>query len=490
MTQPHTINASPTKEFFIEILTRDVQLSDAISELVDNSVDGAKRLRPEDDFTGLNIDVTFDENSFKIQDNCGGISVDIAEKYAFRFGRTGKMPDELKTKRPIGQFGVGMKRAIFKLGNLFTIQSVALDSSFVVEINVEDWKNDTEDNLDEGSQVSKEVEKVEETNEKVDDWIFPFKERKAEEHNDIENCGTTITVKELDDSVGRDFKRGNFLTNLVKRISRQQSESIEKGLSIKINGNELRSEKEQLIQTGEIRPLYIHQTRTVTDSSGSEDEVIIDIYAGVSAKSEIANAGWSIFCNGRLVLFADKSEVTGWGVEKELLEYIEDSADENNADLSKTPKAHYQFARFRGFVYFNSDNAELLPWNTSKTGINIEEPLYRSVRIEMIRALRQVIDFLNLVKKEKDQGEARYDDLLEKSQEVVIKQVDIPESKAFYYTPPTELTKQPPKTAKITFSKPYEEVERAKQLLDANSNKEVGEKTFEYFIANEDSDNG
>lgn len=466
-----TINASPKKGFIIEVLTRDVQLSDAISELVDNSVDGAKRLRPESDFTGLKIEVAFDENSFKIQDNCGGISADIAEKYAFRFGPPDRIPEELKTKRPIGQFGVGMKRALFKLGNLFAIESVAPHSKFVVEVNVDNWK-------------------VEEQPNGVGDWVFPFKEYAKDQNNNLENCGTTITVTELDDSVGQDFKRGNFLTNLVKRISRQQSESIEKGLSIIINGNELRSEKEQLIQTDEIKPLHIHQTRTLRDSNGNEDEVIIDIYAGVSAKSDIANAGWSIFCNGRLVLYADKSEVTGWGVEREQLEYIENSEDENKVDLSETPKAHYQFARFRGFVYFNSDNAELLPWNTSKTGINIEEPLYRSVRVEMIRALRQVIDFLNLIKKEKDQGEARYDDLLEKSPEVIIKQVSIPESTTFYYKPPTELPKQLPKTAKIIFSKPYEEVERAKQLLDVNSNKEVGEKTFEYFIANEDSDNG
>ena len=349
------------------------------------------------------------------------------------------------------------------------------------------WKSNVKENSKESNQGSAEAEAI---SEKVDDWAFPFKDRKIDENNRIEDCGTTIIVSELDDSVSQDFKRGNFLTNLVKRISRQQSESIEKGLSIKINNNELRSEKEQLIQTDEIKPLHIHQTRTLTDSSGNQDEVIIDIYAGVSAKSDIANAGWSIFCNGRLVLYADKSEVTGWGVEREQLEYIENSEDENNVDLSETPKAHYQFARFRGFVYFNSDNAELLPWNTSKTGINIEEPLYRSVRVEMIRALRQVIDFLNLIKKEKDQGEARYDDLLEKSPEVIIKQVSIPESTAFYYKPPTELPKQLPKTAKIIFSKPYEEVERAKQLLDVNSNKEVGERTFDYFMANEDSDNG
>lgn len=41
---PMRINASPTKELFIFMLTRDVQLSRAIIDLVDNCVDGANRL--------------------------------------------------------------------------------------------------------------------------------------------------------------------------------------------------------------------------------------------------------------------------------------------------------------------------------------------------------------------------------------------------------------------------------------------------------------
>jgi hypothetical protein len=47
------IKASPSKEFFIHMLTRDVQLSRAIIDLVDNSVDGAKRLRGDGRFDGL-----------------------------------------------------------------------------------------------------------------------------------------------------------------------------------------------------------------------------------------------------------------------------------------------------------------------------------------------------------------------------------------------------------------------------------------------------
>jgi hypothetical protein len=39
------INASPSKEFFIHMLTRDVQLTRAIIDLVDNCIDGAKRLK-------------------------------------------------------------------------------------------------------------------------------------------------------------------------------------------------------------------------------------------------------------------------------------------------------------------------------------------------------------------------------------------------------------------------------------------------------------
>jgi hypothetical protein len=36
------ISAEPTKSFFVDMLTRDIALEQAILDLVDNSVDGAK----------------------------------------------------------------------------------------------------------------------------------------------------------------------------------------------------------------------------------------------------------------------------------------------------------------------------------------------------------------------------------------------------------------------------------------------------------------
>src|SRR5437660_12286247 len=108
----NTINAAPTKEFFISMLGRDIELSRAIADLVDNCIDGARRIRPDESYGGLRIGLTLGRARFSITDNCGGIDVDLARNYAFRFGRPAQMPP---TPRSVGQFGGGMKRALFKL---------------------------------------------------------------------------------------------------------------------------------------------------------------------------------------------------------------------------------------------------------------------------------------------------------------------------------------------------------------------------------------
>ena len=113
------INAAPTKELFISMLIRDVTLRDAIGDLLDNSIDGALRLRPNGEYQGLGVDIKLDTERgvFTITDNCGGIPVSVARDYAFRFGR----PDfeAQYTQHSVGVFGIGMKRALFKLGILY-----------------------------------------------------------------------------------------------------------------------------------------------------------------------------------------------------------------------------------------------------------------------------------------------------------------------------------------------------------------------------------
>ena len=91
---PNVISGEPTKEFFIAMLTRDIPLVQAIADLMDNCIDGAKRLRPAGDYAGLWVRLEASPTEFRISDNCGGISIDIARKYAFRFGR----PEGMRTR--------------------------------------------------------------------------------------------------------------------------------------------------------------------------------------------------------------------------------------------------------------------------------------------------------------------------------------------------------------------------------------------------------
>src|SRR5207248_2103764 len=55
---------------------------------------------------------------------------------------------------------------------------------------------------------------------------------------------------------------------------------------------------------------------------------------------------------------------------------------------------HPQFSRFRGFAFFESDDPSLLPWNTSKTGVDPDRAAYRDARARMIDLMDVVIDYL------------------------------------------------------------------------------------------------
>src|SRR5256885_1211135 len=113
------INARPTKSFFVDMLVRDIPLEQAVLDLVDNSVDSAKQSN-SNDFNGRHVKIDITPQIFGILDNCGGFSKDLAKKYAFRFGR---IPQTPRTPHSIGQFGVGMKRALFKFGKHFLVRS-------------------------------------------------------------------------------------------------------------------------------------------------------------------------------------------------------------------------------------------------------------------------------------------------------------------------------------------------------------------------------
>ena len=118
------VDATPVKSFFVEMLTRDIELVDAILDLLDNCVDGILREKKtrsgEKPYAGFKAEIAFDKNSFSISDNCGGIPWDL-HSYAFRMGKDDQNRDNnLPT---VGVYGIGMKRAIFKIGKECSIST-------------------------------------------------------------------------------------------------------------------------------------------------------------------------------------------------------------------------------------------------------------------------------------------------------------------------------------------------------------------------------
>ena len=440
------IDASPTKEFFISILARDVNLSDAINDLVDNCIDGARRLRPDGNYSGLTIDITLQEDNFAIIDNCGGMSYEIARDYAFKFGRAADAP---LTDGSIGKFGVGMKRALFKMGTGFQIESTSANSKFKIQEDVEAWK-----------------EKKDEQGREL--WEFEFKELQTDITFEERVRGTRLSVSPLHEPISEEFKLKTFVNRLADSLQTSHEQTMEQGLEISVNDIQLKHKLANLLYSDKIRPLKIEIDYPFNPNvPDSAVDVKATIYAGIS-DADLAASGWHIICNGRQVLKADKSRITGW---------------DESIDQLKIPKSHYQFSRFRGYVFFESSDAGSLPWNTSKSGVDTESRVYQAAKLEMIAAMRQVLDFLNKLDNELDSEDTFLQKEVSKAESR--KLVMIPPSQIFVY--PTPGSGQPvrPKVGRIAFTRAMEEIDFTKEFFEVSSAKLAGEKAFEYFLTRE-----
>lgn len=438
------IDASPTKEFFIDIITRDIVLLDAVKDLVDNCVDGARAIRASGDYRGLTVDIEITKDHFLIVDNCGGISVDVAQEYAFRFGRAAGAPS---VHGSIGQFGVGMKRALFKMGKAFEVVSTSPDSHFKLAVDVEAWKELRDE-------------------DGKDLWEFEFEEAVEGENNSPESCGTTLQVTQLYPTISEEFQSQTFKTKLIRELQEAHEQSMDMGLDIRVGNFELRHRMATLLTSGELKPIKIEQSFPLDRDHGVTSTVKLSVYAGV-AESNFEDAGWYIVCNGRQIVRADKTALTGWA---SVLEGI------------SIPKAHGQFARFRGYAVFESDDAGALPWNTQKSGIDLDSRVYGWALREMIPALRQVIDFLNAVDAERDTGETHLASVIDRAKPTPLS--DIAPTNRFSF-PAARRTQDLPKVVSVQFSRPVEELEFAREYFQVPSARKAAEAAFDYFLERE-----
>jgi hypothetical protein len=350
-------NALPTKKFFLEMLTRDISLEDSVLDLVDNCIDALARTRKlelneslldekavakttkklrEEGLPVIHISVS--RNEFKITDHCGGIDIKHARNDVFRFGR---VADDARSKLSV--YGIGLKRAVFKLGRDIVVESQTPQSGFRVNIETDKWA-------------------------KNEEWEFPITETPPAKS--ARNAGTTITVKRLNSDIQMRLDDGSFDSNLYDAIASAYALFLNQLVVIRLNGKRIAPAAIPLGMSSSVAPAR----ETVTIGG-----VKLTLLAGLAERRGDEwtkdRAGWYVFCNGRVVVQHDATELTGWGV--------------------SSPTFVSKYRGFVGLAFFFSEDPESLPWTTTKRGLNRESRSYLVARNKMALLARPVLTFLN-----------------------------------------------------------------------------------------------
>ena len=453
---PDTAAAGPTKQFFVSMLTRDIGLADAILDLVDNCLDGALRMAKgtEVDYSKHYVEVSLTENSFTILDNCGGIPREVAIKYAFKMGRE---PDDDRDSEDetIGMYGVGMKRAIFKMGREALVQTRYEDDAFDVPISSE-WLDNP-------------------------DWD-PLPINDLDPIASLDEAGTRIHIEELYPGVSRHFISNAFDNDLRTSISEHFTMFLQRGLRVTVNGVDVEPvHVEVLVSDATDGPApFIYEEEiegvivsiTVGLNTGRGLALDDDETPEFERDRSAATAGWTVFCNDRAVIVGDKSRLTGWG--------------------DGIPLYHYQFSIVTGIVEFRSKDADKLPVTTTKRALDSSSDIWLRALVKMKEGMRVWITYTNNWKNHprSDQTEHWKDSKplpLRKAIETVSKRDRAVKADGHIeFNPqkqkviPVPATKKP-SSRRIIFSRPVEEIQAvSKALFDRADEKPgvVGDKCF------------
>lgn len=371
--QYEEVDASPVKSFFVSMMTRDIKLEEAILDLLDNCVDGILRSgsrNGKQPYKGFKAEIEFNADSFSISDNCGGIPKKL-HPFVFRMGRPPERPDDAPGS--VGVYGIGMKRAIFKLGKHCAVSTINAGYQYDVEITPE-WIGD-------------------ESQWKIPVHSSPANGRKA---------GTSIRVWDLNPGIATTFENNeggkSFHNDLEHMVATHYAYIIDKGFQVSINGDTVKPQTTKIVYDNRSNagPHAIKPFVFRSNTDGVEIFLAVGFTRPIPSAAELldeqeaarrssADAGWTIICNDRAVLHCDRSELTGWGE-------------------ARVPRYHTQFISISGIVEFKSEDPSKLPTTTTKRGIDASSSLYLQVKNKMREGMRVFTDYTNKWKSQADES--------------------------------------------------------------------------------------
>lgn len=433
-------NAYPRKSFFLETFTRDISLEDCVLDLIDNSVDGHLRAHqitltpdllladssPHSNGPSAQIAIKYSATRFEISDDCGGISLTRAREEVFTFGHGPQ--DQRGT---LGVYGVGLKRALFKLGNHFTMTSRHSEGDWRVALDVPAW-------------AQKDAS--------LSDWTIPIEPLGRASTP----TGTTIVVTKLHPEIRATIEGGLLESKLMSFVSTAYGYLMMAcKINIIINGNEVPSR----------RVLFGSSQRVVPGRDHFEqDNVVVDLVAGLAARDQQGqwradDAGWYVLCNGRVVVNADKSDLTAWG--------------------GVSPIFHSKFIGFLGFVMFFAADPLLLPWTTTKRAVYKESLIFQAARRKMIQLARPVLNFFNSMYKTEPEESLPERRVAEQVKPTEIRGLPLGTFKA-------NLGRVRKTTLRVQYDAEMKDLDRVRRRVRRNlSARAIGEHTFRYFLDKE-----
>lgn len=440
---PELADAFPKKHFFLEMFTRDISLEDCILDLIDNSIDALVKTKNIDIASMVlkkggsrpaasalpTVEVEFLDRQFRITDNCGGISFAEAQNEVFNFGH-GADP----VRGQLGAYGIGLKRAIFKIGNDFFMESHSEKDGFSSHLrDVRGWS---------------------EKDETMDDWRIPIKELPAAKSET--DAGTCITIRDLREEVKMRINDGTVEGRLLTLIGQTYALYLDRYIRVKLNGQAVRPFEIPIGESKDVTPAH---------DEFQDDGVKVQLFASLSAKPKVETAGWYVLCNGRVVVHADKTELTGWG--------------------SGLQQFHTKFVRFLGLAFFQSRNPLSLPWTTTKRGLNRESPVYQKARNRMMAVSSPILRFLSNMYPTDLVEEPKERKVAEGIKPADLRKVASQATSQFKVIVPAASAQ--PRTIRIQYDASVTDVDRIRKHLRKPSMpaNRVGKHTFEHFLKTE-----
>jgi hypothetical protein len=341
-TELGPIDGTPEKRVFLSIIA-DYDLKTGLCELVDNALDLwllGGRKQP------LNIDVLLDTNRqlISVHDDAGGVR-ERDLHFLIAPGGSRNDPDA----EVIGIFGVGSKRAGIALGERVEIRTrFARQRSCQMDITPE-WLQSS-------------------------DWHLT-----AYEIPDIAAGTTEVEISYL----RKPFSRADVDEIRVK-LGEIYDWFLQNGCTLRVNR---RTVDPISFADWAYPPEFPPRHVAFQASLGTEEKLTIDITAGLIQDRNPSgeNYGVYFYCNHRLIMKELRTRDVGYFVSSEA------GVPHPDASLCRT------IVRLQG-------PAQLMPWNSTKTGINFDHQAFKAVRPTLIAL---VSHFSSLSRRLKDDWDSK-----------------------------------------------------------------------------------